>query len=324
MVEYLWPSKTAGVSDTYWDHRNRTPPSVNPGTDIVAPYGSNVYATRSGTVTGMSRTNTGSGGRYLQVSNDNGTRSQYLHLSQHLLNIGDRVTQGQIVAISGASGFGSDWGYGPHLHKSLMINGSNVDFQLYSSPGSSTAGGGDYTPIPIEEEDPLAAWTEADLRRFAYEESGRALFDGFLNSPELKQPTNLRDILRDEMDDSNHKEPATGVNGEIYKALGQNGFLWQEIGKRLDRIIAPAARAGSFQGYRIDGQSQQWAISIPLGFVRKLEGTDRENLVNLGLLKKTYEGDSFGETIVSQGVFDFLIAQVNKTRLANGLEAVVI
>lgn len=151
MPEYLWPSATPGVSDTFWDHKNRTPPSVNPGTDITCPYGSNVFATRSGTVTAISSNNNGSGGRYVQVSNDNGTRSQYLHLSVILVGLGQRVGQGQVISLSGASGFGSDWGYGPHCHKSLMIGGVNVDFQNYSSPGGSVPAGGGSTPIDTDE-----------------------------------------------------------------------------------------------------------------------------------------------------------------------------
>lgn len=45
--------------------------------------------------------------------------SRYLHLSVIQVGVGQRVFQGQQIAISGASGFGSNNGYGAHLHLAL-------------------------------------------------------------------------------------------------------------------------------------------------------------------------------------------------------------
>jgi pyruvate/2-oxoglutarate dehydrogenase complex dihydrolipoamide acyltransferase (E2) component len=59
----------------------------------------------------------------------------YLHLSRIDVAVGQTVEQGQVIGLSGASGKGSERGYGPHLHFSFRSGGSpasgtgNQDFQ---------------------------------------------------------------------------------------------------------------------------------------------------------------------------------------------------
>lgn len=135
----IYPCAEHRVSDSFADHMNRVPPSVNPGTDYIAPYGSDVWAVAAGTVTDVTRTNTGSGGRMIHIDHTAlGTGSDYLHLSNPLVNVGDTVSQGQLIAKSGASGFGSDYGYGAHLHISYRTvlghaytNFHSIDFDAY-------------------------------------------------------------------------------------------------------------------------------------------------------------------------------------------------
>jgi hypothetical protein len=49
--------------------------------------------------------------------------------------VGDTLTEGEVVGASGASGYGSDWYYGPHAHQTLWPHGSwedaTIDFELY-------------------------------------------------------------------------------------------------------------------------------------------------------------------------------------------------
>lgn len=143
MAEYIFPTSARGVSDNFQAHKNRTPPSVNPGTDYTCGYGSTVVAVKAGTVNLADNGNDGSGGRMVGINHGDGTVTQYLHLSQVEVSVGQYIEQGQEIARSGASGFGSDWGYGAHLHIALKINGSNVDFENYvdRASGSQPNGG---------------------------------------------------------------------------------------------------------------------------------------------------------------------------------------
>ena len=57
----------------------------------------------------------------------------YLHLSRIDVQVGQIVQQGQVIGLSGASGKGSERGYGPHLHFSFRsggapFSGNNLDF----------------------------------------------------------------------------------------------------------------------------------------------------------------------------------------------------
>ena len=139
MPEYIYPAPTHSVSDNFQTHKTRTPPSVNPGTDFRCSYGEPVVADKAGTITALSTDNGGSGGRYIHNDHGDGTASEDLHLSEVLVSIGQYVEQGQQIALSGGSGFGSDHGASDHLHHALKINGINVDFELYVDGGSAPA-----------------------------------------------------------------------------------------------------------------------------------------------------------------------------------------
>jgi murein DD-endopeptidase MepM/ murein hydrolase activator NlpD len=148
---YIYPTATTAVSDSFADHVARG--SVNPGTDYKAPYGSPVYAVAAGRVNALSSSNRGSGGRLVNVGHLDGTGADYLHLSRIVVGLYANVTQGQLIGYSGASGNGSDWGYGPHLHLSfrpnhstLFANYGNRDFDALMS-AQSAAAGGDARPL---------------------------------------------------------------------------------------------------------------------------------------------------------------------------------
>jgi hypothetical protein len=151
-MPYIYPTDTTNVSDSFQDHVNRG--SVNPGTDYTAAYGSPVYAVASGTVTDASNSNGGGGGRTVHIDHDDGSGSDYLHLSQVTTGAGQWVDQGALLGYSGASGYGQDWYYGPHLHISFRYNhahgygnSGNVDFDaiMRSQPAP--------TPEPPRKED---------------------------------------------------------------------------------------------------------------------------------------------------------------------------
>jgi murein DD-endopeptidase MepM/ murein hydrolase activator NlpD len=128
------------ITDSFDGHRGRTnPPSRNPGTDYGVPFGTVVKAPADGTVTGVVPTFRGSGGRMIFMSFPGGFNADFLHLHTIEVIEGQQVKQGQRIGLSGASGLGSENGYGAHLHFSFRRGGSptmgigNLDFETYVS-----------------------------------------------------------------------------------------------------------------------------------------------------------------------------------------------
>lgn len=137
---YEWPApSTTWVTATWQDHKNRNPPSTEPGTDIGTAYGAPVVAVESGTISKVKTSNSGGEGRTVEVSLDDGRTARPLHMSEIWVSVGQRVSRGQQLGLSGASGFGDDWYYGPHVHQTLWNgpswSGPTIDFQLYVGEG---------------------------------------------------------------------------------------------------------------------------------------------------------------------------------------------
>jgi murein DD-endopeptidase MepM/ murein hydrolase activator NlpD len=134
---YHLPSDTDFVSCSWQCHRDRNPPSSEPGTDYGVGYGHILYAADNGTVVDYKTSNSNATGRYLTIDLDDGRRVRYLHLSEIWVTSG-RVGKGQQIGKTGASGYGSDWGYGAHVHASLwpghyyeFCSSCTIDFALY-------------------------------------------------------------------------------------------------------------------------------------------------------------------------------------------------
>ena len=147
------------VSATWWDHKSRNPPSSEPGTDYATAYGTAVRAAERGTVIDVNWSNGGGTGRYVTVALDTGETIRYLHLSSIWVEVGWAVDRGQGIAATGASGFGSDWGYDPHVHVTLWRGAiwaePTIDFQTRIGPGN---------PPPEEPDMPL---TEEEISKIA-------------------------------------------------------------------------------------------------------------------------------------------------------------
>lgn len=108
--------------------------SGHTGIDLAVPVGTKVYASQSGTVE-LVRTivshntygNGGSYGKYIVINHGKGIKSYYAHLSKFEISQGTRVTQGQLIALSGNTGNSS----GPHLHFEIRKNGTSVNPRNY-------------------------------------------------------------------------------------------------------------------------------------------------------------------------------------------------
>ncbi|WP_415347739.1 phage tail spike protein [Clostridium perfringens] len=89
------------------------------GTDFGVPEGTPVRASKSGTVI-KRRELTTSYGKYLFIDHGGGLVTIYAHNSELLVNEGDTVKAGQVIARSGNTGNSS----GPHCHWELRVNGT--------------------------------------------------------------------------------------------------------------------------------------------------------------------------------------------------------
>jgi murein DD-endopeptidase MepM/ murein hydrolase activator NlpD len=116
---YALPTSTSYVSCSWQCHKDRNPPSSEPGTDYGCAYGSTVYAAEAGRISDLKTSNSNATGRYVTIDLDDGRRVRTLHMSSISVSVGQRVTRGQAVGKSGASGYGDDWYYGPHAHQTL-------------------------------------------------------------------------------------------------------------------------------------------------------------------------------------------------------------
>lgn len=132
---YLRPCN-APISSSWQDHKNRNPPSSEPGTDYACAYGTPILAAEAGLISDAKTTNGAATGRYVTISLDSGSTVRYLHLSSLIVSRGQRVSRGQQIAWSGASANGSDWGVGAHVHTTLWPGAiwaaPTVDFERYT------------------------------------------------------------------------------------------------------------------------------------------------------------------------------------------------
>lgn len=89
------------------------------GVDFRAPMGSPIQAAGDGVVEKISW-ETGYG-KYVRIRHDGGYETTYAHISATPsdLHIGERVTQGQVIAYVGSTGYST----GPHLYYELRVNG---------------------------------------------------------------------------------------------------------------------------------------------------------------------------------------------------------
>jgi murein DD-endopeptidase MepM/ murein hydrolase activator NlpD len=101
---YIWP--TAGGLVTQGLHGYN-------GIDIGAPKGTEIYAAAPGTVI-IARSGGWNGGygSYVVIAHDNGTQTLYGHMSKVAAQVGERVSQGDLIGYVGATGKAT----GNHLH----------------------------------------------------------------------------------------------------------------------------------------------------------------------------------------------------------------
>jgi peptidoglycan LD-endopeptidase LytH len=90
------------------------------GTDVMAPYGAQVYAYTAGVVSRESTST--NGGLQLYLQGDDGVEYFYAHLSRYAVPEGTRVRAGQLVAYNGQSGNAQYTA--PHVHFEVHPGGA--------------------------------------------------------------------------------------------------------------------------------------------------------------------------------------------------------
>lgn len=102
----LRESPTAGAS------------TFHQGVDLSADAGTPIVASRGGTVTVASYSN--SAGYYVTINHGDGYSSIYMHMTNYIVSAGQKVNQGQTIGYVGKTGIAT----GNHLHFGIAYNGS--------------------------------------------------------------------------------------------------------------------------------------------------------------------------------------------------------
>ena len=104
---------------------NGEPRAPHSGLDIAVPLGAPILATANGRVLAVD--DYFFNGKTVFVDHGNGLLSMYCHLDRIDVKPGDALGKGQRLGLAGATGRAS----GPHLHWSVVLNGTMVDPELF-------------------------------------------------------------------------------------------------------------------------------------------------------------------------------------------------
>ena len=120
---FTWPAPSSHTITSPYGYRTHPilgTKKFHSGIDIVSSYGSSIVAADSGTVIAASYNS--SMGNYVMIDHGGGITTVYMHASSLLVSSGQKVSKGQQIARVGSTGRST----GPHLHFSVMKNGSYV------------------------------------------------------------------------------------------------------------------------------------------------------------------------------------------------------
>lgn len=120
---YIWPVSGGYVSSGFGARSapKKGASTYHKGIDIACSVGTAVMASNGGTV---SSAGWQSGyGYVVYIDHGNGVQTRYGHLSKILVSVGEHVSQGERIALSGNTGNST----GPHCHFEIRINGEAVN-----------------------------------------------------------------------------------------------------------------------------------------------------------------------------------------------------
>lgn len=91
------------------------------GVDLDAKIGTPIYAINDGVVRFVQTLT--EYGKIIIIDHGLGIYSLYLHLSEFKVAVGDKISRGEVIGLTGNTGYS----LGPHLHLSIKANGASVD-----------------------------------------------------------------------------------------------------------------------------------------------------------------------------------------------------
>lgn len=116
---YIWPVNGGYISCAIWGYSGHT------GTDIAAPSGTTIWASKAGTVSYAGWSN--GYGYNILIDHGDGTKTRYAHCSSLAVYSGQQVSQGQVIGYVGRTG----WATGNHCHFEIINNGRFLDARNY-------------------------------------------------------------------------------------------------------------------------------------------------------------------------------------------------
>ena len=127
---FVWPAHGI-ISGVFGSQRILNGEKRRPhyGVDVAVPIGTKVVAPADGIIS-LAQKNLYYTGGTLMIDHGHGLSSMMVHLSKLLVKKGEKVKQGQLVALSGMTGRAT----GPHLHWGLFWFDAKVDAALLVPP----------------------------------------------------------------------------------------------------------------------------------------------------------------------------------------------
>lgn len=118
----IWPTMGDVTSQFGWrSSPNDGSNDYHPGVDIANNIGTPIVATGDGKVIISGRA--GGYGQLIQIDHGQGISTLYGHTSQLIVQVGQMVKKGQIIAYMGSTGNST----GPHVHYEIRVNGTAVN-----------------------------------------------------------------------------------------------------------------------------------------------------------------------------------------------------
>ncbi len=127
-----WITPTAGTFTSGFGMRWGR---LHAGVDLAAPVGTPIYAPNGGTVIAAGPA-TGYG-QWVRLNHGGGITTTYGHISAYVVQVGQPVQTGQLIALVGNEGHST----GPHLHFQVEVAGTPVDPVAFYAAHGSTLGG---------------------------------------------------------------------------------------------------------------------------------------------------------------------------------------
>jgi len=119
--EFIWPVEGSRITSRLGNRWGR----MHPGLDIATPTGTVVVSALEGEV--IQANFSGAYGNIITIAHADNYVTRYAHLSKILVKKGDKISKGQIVALSGSTGRST----GPHLHFEVRYRNVILDPEFF-------------------------------------------------------------------------------------------------------------------------------------------------------------------------------------------------